>query len=166
MSAVVERVAREVTWTAREIVARVPSDAAQLSVVRHVGELLLSADPYRPGEELGHPRADDVLLVTSEYVNNGVVHGDQRPGAQIYVRFAVSDTGLVEVSVCNEVGQEPPGFVRLPEDAAELGPVNPLSESGRGLSLMVPGLADWWSVEVAASTVVARAGFGLAGGAS
>lgn len=164
MSAVAERGARDV-GTAREMAIRVPSDPAQVAVVRREGELLLSTIPGREGTELRHPRTDEVLVVASEYVTNAVLHGDQRPGAQVYARFAVSYAGLAEVYVCNEV-EKPPGFVRLPEDGAKAGPMKPVRESGMGLQAVVPGLADSWGIEVLGSTVVAWAVFGPAGSGS
>lgn len=166
MSAVAERSAAGAIWSARGVAVRVPACAAQLAVVRRVGELLFGAGPGRLGEEQRHPRMDDVLVVANEFVTNAVDHGDQGPVAQVYVRFAVSAAGWADVFVCNELGVKPPVFVRLPEDLAKLGPLTLPCESGMGLRAVVPGLADLWSVEVVGPTVVARAGFGVSGGTS
>ncbi|MEO3809292.1 ATP-binding protein [Sphaerisporangium sp. B11E5] len=84
-------------------------------------------------ETLGerHPAVDDVTLLVSELVTNGVVHSKSRDGGTVTVMI-VDRVGHVHIEVTDEGGETAPEI----RD-------NPLGEGGRGL-LLVELIAHRW----------------------
>jgi anti-sigma regulatory factor (Ser/Thr protein kinase) len=107
----------------------VPPTAEMLSSVRHTVLDWLAGAGYR-GE-----RADDVLVVVSELVTNGVIHDG---GDDIELYLTKDDNGIsIEVVT---IGQ------RSVREARQVRGVTGMAESGRGL-IVVDALTDALSIE-------------------
>jgi anti-sigma regulatory factor (Ser/Thr protein kinase) len=109
------------------------------------------------GEILGcdHPRLDDALVVTSEFVTNAITHSRSGLGGLVTIAVEGVPDQSLRISVIDDGADGAKPHVRDDLDA----------EDGRGL-LIVSGLADDWGVDAgdAATTIWARLDFSAADG--